>query len=61
VRDLGIAAVGTKGVTAEAEQSPYTLKGDKAQFNKWAGQSVTVEGKLSGTALTVETITGSSK
>jgi hypothetical protein len=39
----------------------YTLKGDKAQFDKWAGQSVTVEGKLSGTNLTVEAITGSSK
>jgi hypothetical protein len=32
------------------------LKGDKAQFDKFAGQNVTVKGTLSGSTVTVESI-----
>jgi hypothetical protein len=34
----------------------YTLKGDTKQIDKYAGQTVTVSGKLSGTTLTVSAI-----
>src|SRR5205807_7896217 len=34
----------------------YTLKGDAKQIDKYAGQTVTVSGKLSGTTLTVSAI-----
>ena len=34
----------------------YTLKGDKAQFDKFAGQNVTVKGTVSGSTVTVESI-----
>jgi hypothetical protein len=35
----------------------YTLKGDKSQFDKYAGQNVTVKGKVDGTTITVASIT----
>jgi hypothetical protein len=35
----------------------YTLKGDKTQFDKFAGQNVTVKGTASGSTLTVESLT----
>jgi hypothetical protein len=35
----------------------YTLQGDKSQLDKFAGQNVTVKGKISGTAFTVDSIT----
>ncbi len=34
----------------------YTLKGDKAAIDKFAGASVVVKGKLSGNTVTVESI-----
>lgn len=34
----------------------YTLKGDKAEFDKMAGESVTVTGTTSGSSLTVASI-----
>lgn len=34
----------------------YTLKGDKAQFDKFAGQNVAVKGTVSGSTVTVESI-----
>ena len=34
----------------------YTLKGDKAQIGKFAGQNVMVKGKVSGTTVTVDSI-----
>jgi hypothetical protein len=34
----------------------YTLKGDKAQIDKYAGQSVTVKGTVAGTRVTVDSI-----
>ena len=34
----------------------YTLKGDKSQFDKFAGQNVTIKGKLDGTTITVDSI-----
>ena len=34
----------------------YTLKGDKAQFDKFAGQRVMIKGTLSGTAIAVNSI-----
>jgi hypothetical protein len=34
----------------------YTLKGDTKQIDKYAGQTVTVSGKLSGPTLTVSAI-----
>ncbi len=34
----------------------YTLKGDKSQLDKCAGQSVTVKGKVDGTTITVSSI-----
>jgi hypothetical protein len=34
----------------------YTLKGDKTQFDKLAGQSVTVKGKVTGKTIAVESI-----
>jgi hypothetical protein len=37
----------------------YTLKGDKAQFDKFAGENVVVKGKLSGTTISVDSITAS--
>jgi hypothetical protein len=35
----------------------YTLKGDKSLFDKWAGQTVTVQGKVSGTTINVDAVT----
>ncbi len=35
----------------------YTLKGDKAQFDKLAGQTVKIRGTISGSDLTVDSIT----
>jgi hypothetical protein len=37
----------------------YTLKGDKAQFDKFAGENVVVKGKVSGTTISVDSITAS--
>jgi hypothetical protein len=34
----------------------YILKGDKSQFDKFAGQSVTVKGKVDGQTITVDSI-----
>ena len=34
----------------------YTLKGDKAQFDKFAGQKVIVKGKVSGNTISVDSI-----
>jgi hypothetical protein len=34
----------------------YILKGDKSQFDKLAGQNVTVKGKVDGTTVTVDSI-----
>jgi hypothetical protein len=34
----------------------YILKGDKSQFDKFAGQNVTVRGKVDGKTLTVDSI-----
>src|SRR5258707_7809976 len=34
----------------------YTLKGDKAQFDKFAGENVVVKGKVSGTTISVDSI-----
>jgi hydroxyethylthiazole kinase-like sugar kinase family protein len=34
----------------------YTLKGDKSQLDKFAGQNVTVKGKVDGTTITVSSI-----
>ena len=31
----------------------YTLKGDKAMMDKWAGQTVTVKGKVTGSTVMV--------
>jgi hypothetical protein len=35
----------------------YVLKGDKSQFDKFAGQNVTIKGKVEGKTLTVDSIT----
>jgi hypothetical protein len=35
----------------------YTLKGDKSQFDKFAGQKVTVKGKVDGKTITVDSMT----
>ena len=34
----------------------YILKGNKSQFDKFAGQNVTVKGKVDGKTITVESI-----
>jgi hypothetical protein len=34
----------------------YILKGDKSQFDKFAGQNVTVKGKVDGKTITVDSI-----
>jgi hypothetical protein len=34
----------------------YTLKGDKTQFDKFAGENVVVKGKISGTTILVDSI-----
>ena len=34
----------------------YTLKGDKSQFDKFAGEAVTVKGKVDGMTVTVDSI-----
>ena len=34
----------------------YTLKGDKSQFDKYAGENVTVKGTVSGSTITVTSI-----
>jgi len=34
----------------------YTLKGDKAQIDKFAGQKVTIKGETSGDTITVKSI-----
>ena len=34
----------------------YVLKGDKSQFDKFAGQNVIVRGKINGKTITVESI-----
>ncbi len=35
----------------------YILKGDKSQFDKFAGENVVIKGKVSGTTIWVDTIT----
>jgi hypothetical protein len=37
----------------------YILKGDKSQFDKFAGQNVTVKGKVDGKTINVDSITAS--
>src|SRR5216684_3618064 len=37
----------------------YTLNGDKAQFDKFAGENVVVKGKVSGTTISVDSISSS--
>jgi hypothetical protein len=37
----------------------YTLKGDKTQLDKFAGENVVVKGKVSGTTISVDSITAS--
>src|SRR6266576_3965572 len=37
----------------------YTLKGDKAQLDKFAGENVVVKGKVSGTTISVDSISPS--
>ncbi|HTF65909.1 MAG TPA: hypothetical protein VK638_24780 [Edaphobacter sp.] len=37
----------------------YTLKGDKAQFDKFAGSNVIVKGTVSGTTISVDSISPS--
>jgi hypothetical protein len=37
----------------------YTLKGDKSQFDKLAGQNVTIKGKVDGKTVTVDSIAAS--
>lgn len=34
----------------------YTLKGDKAQFDKFAGENVVIQGTTEGTIITVQSI-----
>jgi len=34
----------------------YTLKGDRAQIDKFAGQKVTIKGETSGDTITVKSI-----
>jgi hypothetical protein len=34
----------------------YTLKGDKVQLDKFAGQNVTIKGKVDGKTITVDSI-----
>src|SRR5689334_6425699 len=34
----------------------YTLKGDKAQIDKYAGEKVTIKGDISGSSITVKSI-----
>ena len=42
-----------------SEGKVYTLKGDKTQFDKFAGQKVVVKGEVSGTTISVNSITAS--
>ena len=42
-----------------SEGKLYTLKGDKAQFDKFAGQKVVVKGEVPGTTISVNSITAS--
>jgi hypothetical protein len=35
----------------------YILKGDKSQFDKLAGQKVTIKGMVDGKTITVDSIT----
>ena len=37
----------------------YTLKGDKTQFDKFAGENVVVKGVVTGTTISVDTIDAS--
>jgi hypothetical protein len=37
----------------------YTLKGNKTQFDKFAGEKVIVKGNVSGTTISVDSITAS--
>jgi hypothetical protein len=37
----------------------YILKGDKSQLDKFAGQKVTIQGKVGGKTITVNSITAS--
>ena len=34
----------------------YTMKGNKSQFDKFAGENVVVKGKVSGTTISVDSI-----
>jgi len=34
----------------------YTLKGDKTQFDEFAGENAVVKGKVSGTTISVDSI-----
>jgi hypothetical protein len=37
----------------------YTLKGDKTQLDRFAGENVVVKGKVSGTTISVDSIAAS--
>jgi hypothetical protein len=39
-----------------SEGKVYTLKGDKVQLDKLAGQNVTIKGKVNGKTITVDSI-----
>jgi hypothetical protein len=39
-----------------SEGKVYTLKGDKVQLDKFAGQNVTIKGKVNGKTITVDSI-----
>ena len=42
-----------------SKEKVYTLRGDKTQFDKFAGEKVVVKGKVSGTTISVDSITTS--
>jgi hypothetical protein len=39
----------------------YTLKGDKSELDKYAGEKVTVKGTVSGDTLTAQSVTPATK
>jgi ribosomal protein L19 len=48
------------GYALVSDGKVYVLKGDKAQFDKFAGANVVIEGETSGDTVTVKTIKAAS-
>ena len=54
-----VVRIPTEFICEFAPEMIGTLKGDKAQFDKYAGQAVKIKGTIAGADLTVDSISPS--